>query len=289
MRPIQRVLCPVDFTALSAREISLAAALAERFGGELILQHNLSVGAALGVSWMHEKEHHKQDEAQQSEARQKMKELLDSVPSSVRDRTRGALTYGALDHCVQNMAEQAQVDLIVIGTHAYHEAGQASETERLIRHAPCPVLTTHDDAPAEWLPSLGNGSAQIPTLVPIDFSAHAMAALEYALELAERLPLAITALYVATQHGHDERWAEARLVQTIARERREKVKLEVREGKAAEEILAEEELLGTRLVIMGSHEWGLLERLLRRTASASLEMLRKSRCPVLYVPASARR
>jgi len=289
MRPIQRVLCPVDFTPLSDREISLAASLAERFEGELILQHNLSVGAALGVSWMHEKEHHKHDEIQQTAARAKLKELLDRVPQTVRARTRGALTYGALDHCVQNMAEQANADLIVIGTHVHHEAGHASETERLIRHAPCPVLTTHDDAPSEWLPSLGNGSARIPTLVPIDFSAHAMAALGYALDLGELLPLDVTALYVAGQDGRDERWAEAQLVQTVARERRDKVNLEVREGQAAEQILAEEELLGARLVVMGSHEWGLLERLLRRTASASLEVLRKSRCPVWYVPASAKR
>jgi len=288
MRPIRRILCPVDFTPLSDREVTLAVALTERFGGELILQHNLSVGAALGVSWMHEKEHHKEDEAQQTAARAQMKEILDHVPEAVRGRTRGALTYGSLDHCVTNMAEQAEVDLIVIGTHVHHEAGHASETERLIRHAPCPVLTTHDDAPAEWLPTLGSESARVTTLVPIDFSAHAVAALDYALDLAEFLPLDITALYVATPHGRDERWAEARLFQTVAPERREKVKLEVRKGQAVENILAEEQLLGARLVLMGSHEWGLLERLLRRTASASLELLRKSRCPVWYVPASAK-
>jgi len=288
MRTIRRILCPVDFSEVSEREVALATLLAERFQAELVLQHNLASGEALGVSWMHHQENHDKDAVQETEARKNLSALLNRIPKSVRDRTRGALTYGALHHCVENLAKQADAGLVVIGTHGRAGPHHPSETERLITHAPCPVLTTRDDAPHEWLPPLEDASLVIPTLVPIDFSDHSLTALRYALDLQETLPLELTVLYVANREDYGVSWAEGQLSKELPSDARTKFRLEVRKGGAVEQILAEESVQRARLVVMGAHAQGFFERLIFKGPPTSREVLHRSPCPVWFVPAGAR-
>jgi len=288
MKTIRRILCPVDFSTVSDRELELASRLAERFQAELVLQHNLAEGAALGVSWMHEQEHHGKAAAEETAARKKLSAVLNSIPKGVRERSRGALTYGALHHCVENLAKQADADLIVIGTHGRAGVDHPSETERLITHAPCPVLTTRDDAPHEWLPPLADAGVAIPTLVPVDFSAHSLAALRYALRLRDSLPLDLTVLYVADREEYGAGWAEGQLSKELPAEARAGFRLEVRKGGAVEQILAEEGVQRARLVVMGAHAQGFFERLIFKGPPTSREVLHRSPCPVWFVPASAR-
>jgi len=288
MKTIRRILCPVDFSAVSDREMELAIRLAERFQAELVLQHNLASGAALGVSWMHEQEHHGKAAAQETDARTKLSVLLNAVPKGVRERTRGALTYGALHHCVENLAKQADADLVVIGTHGRAGGDHPSETERLITHSPCPVLTTRDDAPHQWLPALDKAAEAIPTLVPVDFSAHSLAALRYAIHLRETLPLELTVIYVADREDYGVGWAEGQLSKELPAGARATFRLEVRKGGAVEQILAEESVQRARLVVMGAHAQGFFERMIFKGPPTSREVLHRSPCPVWFVPASAR-
>jgi universal stress protein A len=287
MKPIRTVLCPVDFTPISERELDLAERLAKRFDAALVLQHNLAIGAGLGVSWMYEKEHYVENRAREVEVRQRLATMLGRLPEDVRRRARAAITYGALDHCVQNLAEQAAADLIVIGTHGRSGPDRPSETDRLVTHAPCPVLTTYDDAPEEWLPALG-AEARINAVVPIDFSTHAMQALRYALDLREELPLDLTAFYVVEREDRGADWAEEQLAKAIPVDCRRSIKLETTQGGPVEEILLEEILLGAHLLFMGAHVKGFVERLLSRGVSTAREVLHRSFCPVWFVPASAR-
>lgn len=288
MRPIRQILCPVDFTPVSDRELQLAIELATRFHASLVLQHNLTTGSALGVSWMHEQEHHGETAARETSARRQLAALLEGLPGSIRQSARGALTYGTLHHCVEDLAVQADVDLIVIGTHGRAGSDHPSETERLIGLAPCPVLTTRDDAPHQWLVPVLTTPTMIPTVVPIDFSAHSLAALRYALDLRHRLPLQITVLYVPERPEFGTGWAEAELSKMLPLDERRHFKLDVRGGKPVEEILAEETSLHARLVVMGAHVAGWMERLLFSSPATSREILHRSACPVWFVPARAK-
>jgi universal stress protein A len=290
MRRIRRILCPIDFTEVSNREIELAMQLAIRLHAGLVLQHNLASGSALGVAWMHEKEHHAEATAEESNARRRIEARLRELPRSIRERARGALTYGPLHRGVVQLAAaaEAEVDLIVIGTHGRAGVEHSSETERLIGRAPCPVLATRDDAPHEWLLPILATPTMIPTLVPIDFSAHSLAALRYALDLRHHVPLQITVLYVRQGPEFGADWAEAELAKTLSLDERRHFKLDVREGEPVESILAEEDLLHARLVVMGAHAAGWFERLLFANPSVSREILRRSPCPVWFVPLGAR-
>jgi universal stress protein A len=289
MRTIRRILCPVDFTEVSQRELELAIRLADRFGSELLLQHNLASGSALGVSWMHEQEHHERAAKEDEEARAKLSALLGALPDVVRAKARGALTYGSLHRCVENLANEAAVDLIVVGTHGRSSAEHSSETERLIAQAPCPVLTTHDDAPQKSPIAATPGSeARLRTLVPVDFSEHSLTALRYALDLKDPLGLDLTVLYVPAGDDYGAGWAEAKLAESLPPGARPQFQLEIKEGKPVEQILDEETALDAGLVIMGSHAAGFIERLFFKGPPTSREILHRSYCPVWFVPASAR-
>jgi universal stress protein A len=289
MKNIRTILCPVDFTDVSRRELALAADLARRFAAELVLQHNLSTGAGLGVMWLHEQEHRAEDAAREKQARAQLAALLEGLPEPVGGRARAAITYGSLDHCVQHMAVHAGADLVVIGTHGRSHGDHHSETERLITQAPCPVLTTHDGAPDNWLPDLA-GDERIQTVVPIDFSDHSFRALHYAMDLAEHLPLQIVALHVTHRADHFGTWAEAQLAKGVPAAKRAGVTLEVksltRHGQV-HDIVEEEQRLRARLLVMGAHTRGFLESLLAGRRATASQVLHASPCPVWFVPASA--
>jgi universal stress protein A len=289
MKPIRTILCPVDFTPMSERELALAGQLAERFGAGIVLHHNIASSAALGADWMYQKEHHAQDEAREAEVRHQLSALLAKLPPAVAERSRAAITYGALDQCVHGVAAKITADLIVIGTHGRTGPDHPCETERLIRHAPCPVLTTHDDAPDSWLPDLAgtNDEGRVSTVVPVDFSPHSVRALRYALALSAQLPLALTVFHVLEGGVRDETRAKAQLQEILTPGERGAVGFDVRYGRAADQILFEEEFLDARLLIMGAHAKGFIERVLSLGRSTAHDVLQLSPCPVWYVPASA--
>jgi len=289
MQPIRTILCPVDFTPMSERELGLAGQLAERFGAGIVLHHNVASSAALGANWMYQKEHYAEDQAREAQVREALSGLLAKLPAAVGERSRAAITYGALDQSVQGVAAEIAADLIVIGTHGRTGPAQPRETERLIRHAPCPVLATHDDASDSWLPDLAgmNGEARVSTVVPVDFSPRSVRTLRYALALSAQLPLALTVFHVLEGGLRDDVWAEAQLAEILTPQERAAVAFDVRHGRAADQILFEEEFLDTRLLIMGTHAKNFITRVLSLGRSTASDVLQLSPCPVWYVPGSA--
>ena len=73
---------------------------------------------------------------------------------SAEERTRFAVTIeariGGAAEIIEQFAGEQKVDLIVMGTHGRRGLSHmllGSVAERLVRHAPCPVLTTHAEPP----------------------------------------------------------------------------------------------------------------------------------------------
>jgi len=93
---------------------------------------------------------------------------------------------------VCNMARTISADLIVMPTRGYtglaHLFG-GSTAERIVQHAPCPVLVARPRVKTPSRPSVeGSVLRSIDTiLVPVDFSQTSFQALEYAVEFAERV------------------------------------------------------------------------------------------------------
>lgn len=142
---LKRILVPLDFSGKSRQALEYAVPLAEAFGGRIRLLHVVQLVPSLGASMpggevsfvaVDEQPHVEQANAH---LRELAKQLL---PPGLTDKlvVRVGIPY---DEIVQ-AADDIQADLIVITTHGHTGIKHVllgSTAERVIRHAPCPVLT----------------------------------------------------------------------------------------------------------------------------------------------------
>ena len=193
-------------------------------------------------------------------------------------------------------------DLIVVGTRG--KTGLAhvllgSTAERVIRGAPCPVLTVRmeqaDAEQKEGAPSMPVTLERI--LVPVDFSDCSLDALEYAAVMAQQAKASVMLLHVLepVSYGLDfdlghfrsredvrESWTK-RLKELASSCQHPDVAVDfrLRGGLPADSILDAAQTLPCDLIVMGTHG----RRGISHTISGSVAeaVLRKARCPVVAV------
>jgi nucleotide-binding universal stress UspA family protein len=132
--PYRRILVPTDLSEASRRAFPLAALLAQAFESDVIALHATDVevpSRLLGVSYGVEAA--PSEEAVGRFLQPQFEEVY------VRPRVRSGPAWRAILETAQ--AEHA--DLIVLSTHGHDSLADVligSQAERVIRHAPCPVL-----------------------------------------------------------------------------------------------------------------------------------------------------
>jgi len=192
-------------------------------------------------------------------------------------------------------------DLIIVGTRG--KTGLAhvllgSTAERVIRGAPCPVLTVRtESADIEDTSVLSRPVTLERILVPVDFSDCSLDAFEYAVEVAQQAKASVMLLHVLepVSYGLDfdlghirsredvrESWTK-RLEELVSSHQHPTMQVEsrLRGGVPADSILDSAQTLPCDLIVMGTHG--------RRGASHAISgsvaeaVLRKARCPVIAV------
>ncbi len=141
---LQRILVPTDFSEYSQNALRYGAAFAEKFGAELFLLHvfqDLAVfqPEAVAVSPaaippVEELKQAAQAALQKAVADGRFKGL--TLQREVREGTPHEEIIG--------FAQEKSIDLIVMGTHGRGWLAHVllgSVTEKVVRKAPCPVLT----------------------------------------------------------------------------------------------------------------------------------------------------
>jgi nucleotide-binding universal stress UspA family protein len=146
---IRTILAPTDFSKHAEAALRYACGLAERFGARLHLLHVLSDIAPVGpdpmLAVVLPPEYYVESEQASHEA---LKTLLQpdwGRPGSVETAVR----WGAPAAEIVAFAASQAVDLIVIATHGRTGLSHVflgSVAERIVREAPCPVLTIRDRA-----------------------------------------------------------------------------------------------------------------------------------------------
>lgn len=283
MVAIRSVLCPVDLSSASERQIELAAQVCGLFGARLVLHHNLSalpVGAAVG--WMWAGGHTQAPTEEQVEAR--LGELAARLPDSVEHEAR--ITRGLPSQTVMAVAELVAADLVVLATHGATSEERTSVSELLLEHSERSLLVVHERDVETGVPDfLASGSPHV-VVVPTDLSAGSRAAEELAFELAARLPVELHLLHVPEKRRRGEPQPEqlagemrARVPGAVA----DRVRCDVVEGEPAAAIARAAERLGAGCIVMGEHSKSLLRRWFSRDVSR--ELLHRAPCPVWYVPA----
>jgi universal stress protein A len=148
MLPVQRILCPTDFSGPACTCVRAASELAEHFGAELILVNVVPAIPTLPPDPNYvfkipeyEKYLHADADEQLRKARAEL------VGKNVRVRTM--VGHGPAADEIVLIAKKEGVDLIVISTHGSTGLERwvfGSVAEKVVRLAECPVLTVRQKA-----------------------------------------------------------------------------------------------------------------------------------------------
>lgn len=144
----KRFLVPIDFSDCSRTALNLAIAFAEPLGADIELVHVCDTPALVSpdlVVSIPEQPTQTISEWVEKEAVRSMERLLSEVvrPQGVRITQRVA--HGPVADTITELARSGDHDLIVMGTHGRRGLSHlvmGSVAERVVRDAPCPVLTT---------------------------------------------------------------------------------------------------------------------------------------------------
>ena len=143
---IKRILAPTDFSDYSKKALHYAVRFAEEFGAALTVLHVVEpvIPTTDGFGAF-------QVPALDVEVLQKNADA--SLTSVVRDEVEELVPVKTLVRCgppsqeIVSVAKDEDIDLIIIATHGYTGLKHfllGSTAERVVRHAPCPVLTVRE-------------------------------------------------------------------------------------------------------------------------------------------------
>jgi nucleotide-binding universal stress UspA family protein len=149
---ITKILVPVDFSPQADRAFRYAMTLAQRFSATLCLIHVVEDPFATGAwnSEVYVPNVAELIEEVMANAEQQLAPLSRSA-AALGLRAETAVITGRTAHAIVEHAREGGFDLIVMGTHG--RAGLShvvigSVAERVVRTAPCPVLTVHEGTAA---------------------------------------------------------------------------------------------------------------------------------------------
>lgn len=144
MFPLKRIVCPTDFSKPSLEGLRNGIKMAETFNAEIMVVYVIEPPSWSDIAY-----------AQpiytpidwvtplKEESMKKLNELQsEMIPEHVRSRL--LTVEGDPAETIVNLAAEESANLIVIATHGYsgfHRFVFGSVTERVVRTAPCPVLT----------------------------------------------------------------------------------------------------------------------------------------------------
>jgi nucleotide-binding universal stress UspA family protein len=130
MMMVKRVLVPTDFSEASDAALTYGIGVAQAFGAQLFLLH---VPGETGVNF-------------EADFPMAQFERFVSEEEARRLQPEYALRLGVPSEQIVRYAADRDIDLIVMGTHGRGGVAHmvmGSVAEKVVRTAPCPVLTVH--------------------------------------------------------------------------------------------------------------------------------------------------
>lgn len=141
---VRSVLVPVDFSPPSEKALRYAAAFARQFDASLTLLHVLEPMAAPDFAYFPLTEAR---ERVARAARKRLKELARRLGSAQGRVEFSLVRDGRAWQVITDVARERRCSLIIMATHGLTGAARVilgSTTERVVRHAPCPVLVVRE-------------------------------------------------------------------------------------------------------------------------------------------------
>jgi nucleotide-binding universal stress UspA family protein len=292
----RRILVPVDFSPPSRKAAAAAVELVKRFDAKLALVHVTGPKgrpgsyAALEVVGM--------TTDPRRPAREKLAEFANKeVPADI-DLTR-LVESGAAYHQIAKAASDWDADLILIATHGYTGLAHAllgSTAERVVRHAPCPVLVMRGRE-KRGVKIAFSPDAIHTILLTTDFSENSLAAFPQAAAWAcefgsklillyvvpEHLPAELSQIGVVLHEKHAAQEAEKQLPEFARAHLPAGLPVETRVliGPPEHTICETARKLDAALVVMGSHGHTGFNRLM--VGSVAERVVQHAPCAVLVI------
>ena len=151
----RKVLCPVDLSAASRLALVRARAFAESIGAELTVMHAYGVPHYIQPSllvWMATGPRPIWEIAEE-QARTELDAFLSSIDPEFAKTVRKLIVHDDPAHAIIELARSEGTSVIVMGTHGRTGAERlvlGSVAERVVREAPCPVLTLRAPESSSW-------------------------------------------------------------------------------------------------------------------------------------------
>ena len=308
MTTIRQVLCATDLSQASEPAWDEAQRLARLFGAELVLLHVVPPLPIPLEGYFPPQMYQELVEGASREAQEALEGLLARM-ADPRVKARARVEEGAAAQRILDVAREESADLVVVGTHGRTGFGRillGSIADRVVRVAPCPVLTVRP-RPTAAAPA---APAITRILYATDFSPSARAAWPWVVALAEAASAEVDLLHVTAQpvpdrhlapdvvgrmaqlleeHGQTEaerfvqHWEQSRQAPGTEPRglTRDRIHVLIGRGVVPEQIVHWAQSRSANVIVMGTHGWsGLLRWML---GSVAHQILQTAPCPVLTV------
>jgi nucleotide-binding universal stress UspA family protein len=286
---LKEILFATDFSPAAEAALPYAIGLAKQYGAKV---HGLHVRfpatyPIVGPEAMPQVLEAAEEQAK-FEAKQ-LHEMLESVPHEV------TVAEGELWPTLNEIVSQQKTDLIVIGTHGRTGVSRAllgSAAEEIFRKASCPVLTVGPHVSHNTERRL----AMKQILLAMDFSPESLAALPFAVSMAQEHQANLTLLNVTCNpevgelvHAGQYVDSTLRRLQTLVPAEAElwcEPKCRVEQGAEGKKITEVATALGADLIVLGVRSpQGGIGATTHFLQSIAHQVVVNARCPVLTVRA----
>ena len=296
--PIERILCPIDFSEFSILAYDYATSLALHYGAKLFVQHAVEVWkypSACFAGTAYDYERFCRDLIRSDERRLHLF-VQDHSPDGFHPEF--VVHEGMATESILSFAQKEAVDLIVIGTHGVRGFDRfvlGSGAEKVLKKAHCSVLAVHQTSRHLSRPaSIRHGIELQEILFCTDFSDYSNRALDYALSVAAEYKANLTLVHVIEgisrlHKPEDTAKAHDTLNRLIPRQSRQdqRIATEIRTGRAYREICQLASEKSADLVIMAVHGSNSLDEAV--FGSTTYRVVQLGSCPVLVVHPDANR
>lgn len=145
---MKKILVPTDFSDVAAKALRCAIHVAHKSNAEIILLNVMDFPGHLLDSSPYNQYVHSLNsfiDDLRKESKEGLKKLISNIKTDINIRTFSEA--GIPKDLIVQYVEEHDIDMIVMGTNGasgLKEILVGSVTEKVLRHASCPVLTVHD-------------------------------------------------------------------------------------------------------------------------------------------------
>jgi len=142
---VKKILFPTDFSHTGDAAFAMATSLARDSGAKLVIVHVEEPPVAYGGGELY----YGVPEPQTADLKAMLEKIIPADPNIEYEHR---MITGDPAGAIPRLAEEEQIDLIVMGTHGRSGLSRllmGSVAEAIVRRAPCPVLTFKQPRAAE--------------------------------------------------------------------------------------------------------------------------------------------